>query len=192
MRIFNLHYYKRYRMEADLRRWLPVGAPVHSDYQLLSWSDGLLEAHAEAKYYSFRDELDGEIFPRLGNLDCCERLMGEIRSKRGFVPEATWLAQYAAAGQRYLENSGTVQAIRISRHRANIQNVGVTPLHRHRGLGLALVNAALTGLQQVGVTRVCLEVTARNESAVRLYHRAGYRRARTLYKAAERDYSEAS
>lgn len=192
MRIFNLHYHKRFRMEADLRRWQPVVAPLHSDYRLLSWSEALLESHAEAKYYSFRDELDGEIFPSLGNLESCERLMGQIRSKRGFVPEATWLVQYAAAGQRYLENSGTVQAIRVSRNRANIQNVGITPLHRHRGLGLALVNASLTGLQQVGVTRVYLEVTARNKSAVRLYQRAGFRRTRTLYKAAERDYSEAS
>ncbi|QDS99386.1 GNAT family N-acetyltransferase [Adhaeretor mobilis] len=192
MRIFNLQYHKRYRMEADLRRWQPLAAALHPDYRLVSWSESLLAAHAEAKYYSFRDELDGEIFPSLGNLKSCERLMGQIRSKKGFVPEATWLAQYAAAGQRYLESSGTVQAIRISRNRANIQNVGVTPLHRYRGLGLALVNASLTGMQQVGVTRVYLEVTARNKSAVNLYQRVGFRKTRTLYKAAERNYSEAS
>lgn len=192
MRLFNLKYHKRFRMEADLRRWRSPGVMLHPDYRLVGWSDDLAHAHGEAKFYSFRGELDAEIFPSLSKLDSCQRLMEEIRAKQGFVPEATWLVQYEAAGQRFLENSGTIQAIRLSRTRAGIQNVGVTPFHRHRGLGAVLLNAALTGLQQVGVSRVYLEVTARNTSAVRLYQRLGFRRSRTLYKSAERDYSESS
>jgi ribosomal protein S18 acetylase RimI-like enzyme len=37
----------------------------------------------------------------------------------------------------------------------------------------------------VGVTRVALEVTAVNDSAVRLYQRIGFRSMKTVYKAIE-------
>jgi GNAT superfamily N-acetyltransferase len=172
-------------MELDLRRWRRQAVALHPDYRLRSWSDDLLGEHAEAKYHSFRDELDAIVFPCLGELASCERLMEEIRERDGFVPEATWLAQYIGAGPRRVESCGTIQAIRISRARANIQNIGVTPHHRGRGVGAALLLAAITGLHQVGITRVALEVTAVNDSAVRLYRRIGFRSVKTVYKAIE-------
>ena len=52
----------------------------------------LLADHAEAKYQSFRDEIDADVFNCLGELDGCQRLMEEISLKDGFLPEATWLA----------------------------------------------------------------------------------------------------
>ena len=61
----------------------------------------------------------------------------------------------------------------------------MTPHHRGRGVGAALINVALAGLQQVGVTRVGLEVTAQNDSAVRLYQRIGFHSVKTVYKAIE-------
>jgi ribosomal protein S18 acetylase RimI-like enzyme len=44
---------------------------------------------------------------------------------------------------------------------------------------------ALSGFQQVGLTKAALEVTAENKAAVRLYERCGFRRAKTLYKPLE-------
>jgi hypothetical protein len=44
---------------------------------------------------------------------------------------------------------------------------------------------ALHGFRRVGLARAFLEVTARNDGAVRLYHRLGFRRRKTLYKAVE-------
>jgi ribosomal protein S18 acetylase RimI-like enzyme len=137
------------------------------------------------KYQSFRDELDAIVFPCLGDLESCQRLMQEICERDGFVPEATWLALYAPSGTQRIEPCGTIQAIRIDRRRANIQNIGVTPAHRGGGVGATLINASLFGLQQVGVTRVALEVTAANSVAVRLYRRLGFRVMKTLYKAAD-------
>lgn len=191
MRFLNLHYYKRYRMEIDLRRWSEPRQRDLLEYQFLPWSPELLDDHAETKYLSFRDEFDAVVFPCLGDFRSCRRLMTEIRDKQGFAPEATWLARYIGAGPERFENCGTIQAINIGRRRANIQNVGVTPLHRGRGVGAALVTNALIGLQQVGVLRVLLEVTAQNAPAVDLYQRLGFRRVRTLYKAVEQDYSGA-
>jgi RimJ/RimL family protein N-acetyltransferase len=172
-------------MELDLRRWRQQAVAIYPDYRLASWSPALLREHAEAKYLSFRDELDALVFPCLGEFDSCLRLMHEIHEREGFVPEATWLAQYVGAGPRRVEPCGTIQAIRVVRQRANIQNIGVTPHHRGRGVGAALINAALSGLQHVGVVRAALEVTAENETAVRLYRRLGFRTVKTVYKASE-------
>jgi GNAT superfamily N-acetyltransferase len=186
MQVLNLRYHKRFQMELDLRRWRRQALALHADYRLRPWSDDLMRDHAEVKYHSFRDELDAVVFPCLGELESCLRLMHEIRDRDGFVPEATWLAQYVGAGRHRVESCGTIQAIRISRARANIQNIGVTPLHRGRGIGAALILTALAGLQHVGVTRVALEVTAVNDSAVRLYRRLGFRSTKTVYKAIEK------
>jgi GNAT superfamily N-acetyltransferase len=185
MRLLNLRYHKRFQMEVDLRHWRRTPVAIYPDYRLASWSSDLLPEHAEVKYSSFRDELDAVVFPCLGDLQSCRRLMEEIADRDGFVPEATWLAQYIGAGPNRVESCGTIQAIRTTRQRANIQNIGVTPLHRGRGVGAALVNVALGGLQQVGVTRVGLEVTAQNVTAVRLYQRLGFRSVKTVYKAIE-------
>jgi GNAT superfamily N-acetyltransferase len=172
-------------MEVDLRRWRRPALAVRAGYRFLSWSADLLDDHAEVKYLSFRDELDAVVFPCLGELESCQRLMLEISERDGFVPEATWLAIYAPAGAHYSEPCGTIQAIRVQRNRANIQNIGVTPHHRGGGVGAAIITAALSGLLQVGVTRVALEVTAENDTAVRLYRRLGFRVMKTLYKAAD-------
>ncbi len=191
MQVLNLRYHKRFQMELDLRRWRRQAVALHPDYRLRPWSEALIREHAEVKYQSFRDELDAVVFPCLGEMESCLRLMQEIRERDGFVPEATWLAQYVAAGPNRVEPCGTIQAIRISRTRANIQNIGVTPLHRGRGVGAALILTAVAGLQHVGVTRAALEVTAVNDSAVRLYRRLGFRTTKTVYKASE-EFSQSS
>jgi ribosomal protein S18 acetylase RimI-like enzyme len=66
-----------------------------------------------------------------------------------------------------------------------IQNLGVVPAHRGRGLGEALLLQALQGFRAQGSLQALLEVTARNDPAVRLYRRVGFRCRKTLYKAVE-------
>jgi len=197
MHFMNLQYVKRYRMERDLRRWQRPRIELPVDYRLVAWHSSLVLAHAEVKYQSFRGEIDSEVFPCLGELHGCETLMSEIESKEGFLPEATWLAEYVGASDDSLPSSkteycGTIQAVKIQRNKANIQNIGVSPFHRGRGIGTALILAALLGLHHIGITRVGLEVTAENEGAVRLYRELGFRTARTLYKAVELAYSDAA
>jgi GNAT superfamily N-acetyltransferase len=195
MRPPTLRYYKRFQMEVDLRRWRRPPLAVRPGYRFLSWSPDLVCDHADVKYISFRDELDAVVFPCLGDHEGCQRLMQEISEREGFVPEATWLALHAPPGARYSEPCGTIQAIRVHRSRANIQNIGVTPQHRGHGVGAALLCASLTGLQQVGVSKAALEVTAENDVAVRLYRRLGFRIVKTLYKTAEeapRDFAVAA
>ncbi|MEM8946922.1 MAG: GNAT family N-acetyltransferase [Planctomycetota bacterium] len=186
----NLQYVKRYRMELDLRRWSRLRIDVPSDYRLVGWDTSLLDEHAEVKFQSFRGEIDSHVFPCLGEREGCRRLMSEIHARDGFIPEATWLAEYVGIDFARSEYCGTIQAVRTHRGKANIQNIGVSPYHRGRGIGTALIRAALLGLQHTGIRTAGLEVTSDNEGAVRLYRQLGFRTVRTLYKAVELAYSE--
>ncbi|MCA9240196.1 MAG: GNAT family N-acetyltransferase [Planctomycetales bacterium] len=157
-------------------------------YRFVPWSESHLAAHSEAKYHSFRDEIDAELFSCFQSEEGCERLMRDISLKEGFLPQATWLVEYAAAPHK-IEPCGTIQGMQLSRRVGGIQNIGITPLHRGRGLGRALISAALLGFQQAGLSAVHLEVTASNQAAYELYRKLGFRRAGAIYRAVEVDYS---
>lgn len=184
----DLAYFKRYRMEMglaghDFTPALPPG------YRFLAWHPSLLDAFAEAKYLSFRGEIDTNVFPCLGDRTGCRRLMKEISQKPGFLPEATWLVEYvgeqAAGTSPYC---GTIQGIRDHAGLGAIQNVGVTPPHRNGGVGTAMLRQAMLGFQRAGLFCVYLEVTAENVAAIRLYHRFGFVTVKTVFKAVEAAY----
>jgi ribosomal protein S18 acetylase RimI-like enzyme len=185
----SVSYFKRFRMEIDLRCQRVDSAPLPPGYRLVPWSEELLADHAEAKYHSFRQEIDADVFNCLSEFGGCFRLMEEISQRDGFLPEATWLAVFERGAGGAIESCGTIQGIRASHRYGGIQNVGITPPHRGVGLGTALVRAALAGFQQAGLPFAYLEVTAQNDRAVQLYKRLGFRRTKTLYKAVELAYS---
>jgi ribosomal protein S18 acetylase RimI-like enzyme len=177
-------YFKRYRMEIDLRG-RNLAARLPPGYLALPWDAGLLSAHGQTKYESFRGEIDSNLFPCLSTAEGCERLMRELAAKDSFLPEATWLLEFCGAGIGRREFCGTIQGLRLDARRGGIQNVGVTRFHRGRGLGEQLLLLSLAGFQHVGLRKVALEVTAENTSATKLYERCGFRRIKTLYKAIE-------
>jgi GNAT superfamily N-acetyltransferase len=170
-----ISYFKRYKMEVELhdlpRPQLPSG------FACLPWSPDLREAHAEVLFTCFFQEIDAIVFPSLGDRLGCSCLMNEISHKRGFVPEATWLLTGPDGP------CGTVQGIRERSAVGAIQNLGIVPMLRGRGLGEALLLNALHGFYQAGLGRGLLEVTAQNDGAIRLYRRLGFRRSKTIYKA---------
>ena len=213
-----LTYFKRFRMEIDLAQHPLRTGPLPAGYRLVPWQAATIEAHAEAKYHSFRHELDANVFPCLGDAEGCYRLMLEISRKEGFLPAATWLLEYrpngnaalasperqaapaamnaaavplgsgaglSANGHGPVEYCGTIQGVCDRSGMGAIQNFGVTPEHRGRGLGTQLMAASLAGFASAGVRRVYLEVTAQNEAAIRLYRRLGFVKVRTIYKAVE-------
>jgi ribosomal protein S18 acetylase RimI-like enzyme len=210
-----LTYFKRYRMEFDLARLDARRDRLPEGYRFVPWHVGLLEAHAVTKYESFRHEIDANVFSCLGEYDGCYRLMTEISRKEGFLPQATWLLAYTEpaetavdADRVAMERSdfqrtgardpwgtetptagttfcGTVQGIEDRFGYGAIQNLGIVPEHRGRGLGSVLLMKALEGFRRAGLKRAYLEVTAQNEGAVRLYRRLGFVKARTVYKAVE-------
>lgn len=193
----SLTYFKRYRMEVDLGRVDYAQSKLPPGYRFVSYDSSLLASHAEAKYLSFRHEIDANVFPCLGDYDGCSRLMVEISRKDGFLPGATWLLAHVEnddgidPGSRRLYDPeavtfvGTVQGIADRFGLGSIQNLGVVPEHRGRGLGAALLIKALDGFRRTGLRRAFLEVTAQNDGAVRLYRKLGFYKARTVYKAVE-------
>jgi hypothetical protein len=170
-------------MEAD-RSATALPADLPAGYRFVAWSEDLLDVHARTKHRAFRDEIDAVVFPCLGDLDGCRRLMREIRRKPGFLPAATWLI-VRGDGLATLQWCGTIQGVVDAAGVGMIQNVGVVPGHRGHGLGSCLVAQAVAGFRRSGIGVSALEVTAENCRAVRLYQRLGFRRTRTVYKVVQ-------
>ncbi len=178
-------YFKRFRMELDLPTTGLQAPAVPAGYRVLAWDADLLETHARVKYLAFRDEIDAAVFPCFTELVSCKRLMRQIVQKEGFLPEATWLGVYVSDSGQLWEPCGTIQGVRDEFGLGSIQNLGVVPEHRNRGLGTCLLGCALDGFRRAGLGRVHLEVTAENHGAVRMYESMGFRVVKTLYKPAE-------
>jgi ribosomal protein S18 acetylase RimI-like enzyme len=184
-----LTYFKRYRMEIDVTRPLFPWPRTPPEYTLRAWDDSLLKAHAETKLRCFCHELDANVFPALGHVDGCLKLMREITRRDRFVAEATWLVQFQHPANGRSEYCGTIQGVRKGKGAGAVQNVGIVPEHRGRGLGTYLLRRALEGFRDAGYGLVNLEVTANNLGAQRLYRRLGFRRVKTVYKTAEVAYA---
>ena len=176
-------FFKRYRMQFDLRSATFPELPLPDGFAVHPWEQRLLGSHAEAKFRSFRNELDANVFPCLGHSDGCLRLMREISSRQGFIPEATWLATYQNPQTRRTENCGTVQGIRESVDVGSIQNIGIVEGQRGKGVGSVIVVNSLKGFQEAGIKIVTLEVTAKNVGALRLYERIGFKVLPIVYKS---------
>jgi GNAT superfamily N-acetyltransferase len=199
-------YFKRFRMDLALAagglalaptagRFPAAAGEMPPGYRLVPWHDGLIDAHARTKFRSFRSEIDAVVFPCLGDLEGCRRLMREIRGKGGFLPGATWLiarsrilppgADRQSPQPAEVEWCGTIQGVIDSSGAGSIQNIGVVPGHRGLGLGSVLIAQAVRSFAAQGLERVSLEVTADNVRAVNLYQRLGFRRAKTIYKVVD-------
>lgn len=178
-------YFKRFRMEIDLNGRLFEAPPLPEGYFLLPWSERLISAHADVKFRSFREEIDAHVFPCFGEREGCHRLMCDIARREGFIESATWLLEYKPAGSRRGDFCGTIQGVHDVYGMGAVQNIGIVPEHRGRSLGSSLIRQALEGFRDKGLRRASLEVTAQNSGAVRLYHRLGFRKVKTVYKAAE-------
>ena len=183
-------YFKRFRMQINLMHRDDFEVPIENHFQFMPWRENLVSEHAKAKYESFCNELDSHIFPCLGNYDGCLKLMNEISSRRGFVPEATWLLNFRDPATGYQESCGTVQGIREQAQSGAIQNLGVVPKHRGSGQGTNLLKRALNGFKSVGVDQVALEVTVHNEGALELYRRLGFETTKIVYKSIDVPYSK--
>jgi ribosomal protein S18 acetylase RimI-like enzyme len=69
---------------------------------------------------------------------------------------------------------GRVFPIAASDHVLMITGISVDPACQRRGVGRALLNAAVVEARTRGARRLTLRVLAHNEAAVRLYEQAGF------------------
>jgi ribosomal protein S18 acetylase RimI-like enzyme len=111
--------------------------------------------------------------------------MRDIASQKTFCPEATWLLIYQPEPDWPPADVGTIQGILRPGGVGAVQNVGVVPEHRGQGLGECLLQQAINGFLHCGMDFAGLEVTADNETAVRLYQRMGFTVTEVLYRCGE-------
>ena len=110
-------HFKRLTMEIDTCG-VDLPEPLLPDgYEWSAWHPSLVGQHAQAKFESFRDEMDCELFDCLSHLSGCRRLMTDISLHDRFLPSATWLIQFV--GNRFLQSipCATIQGLRNSPER---------------------------------------------------------------------------
>ncbi|MCU0720002.1 MAG: GNAT family N-acetyltransferase [Pirellula sp.] len=175
-------YFKRFRMQFDLLTQQIPEANCSSEIMLAEWGDKLTTMHAMCKWESFRREMDVNVFPCLGERDGCKRLMRDIAQKDAFVPEATWLAIGKDTNPKNLVAVGTIQGLRTNSTHGAIQNIGVIPAFRGKGIGRELIRRSLHGFQSQGCRYVTLEVTVHNLGAIKLYESIGFQKSEIVFK----------
>lgn len=178
----NLQYFKRFRMEFDLDQAIPP-AVLPPGFAWSPWQQTDVDRHAWVKFLSFHDEVDADVFPCLSDYHGCFRLMSDIAEQSQFAAAATWLI--VQEHEHTPLDCGTIQGMAVTESLGAIQNVGVAPEFRRRGIGRALVLKSLAGFRSLGLKRVYLEVTAANVPAVELYRHLGFQITRTMYRSAE-------
>jgi len=180
----SITYFKRFQMELDLHQFeIPV-RELPEGYRFVAWNDSQLEKHASIKYQSFCNEIDANVFSCFREIEGCRRLLREITSRSNFLPDATWLLEYKGWDSEDPLTVGTIQALVDVHQRGAIQNIGIHPSHRDKGLGTSLLFKCLHYIKARGLQRVMLEVTSQNIGALRLYKRLGFRIIKTVYKPA--------
>lgn len=178
-------YCRRLRMELDLWERPPSDPELPAGYRWETWTPELLERHANVKFSCFEHDRDGRLFQTLRNRTGCRQLMDYIANHDQFVCSATWLLVFDTPLTSHSLDCGTIQGLTPTPNLGAIQNVGILPEHRRRGLGRALMQRALLGFQQIGLRYVTLEVTTGNQAAITLYQSLGFRPKRTLFRRVE-------
>lgn len=173
--------FRRFRMEMNLREWTFVEPKLPDGYHAEPWRSSLLDAHAAAHYLSFRDEIDATMFTRFQTYGGCRQIVENVSRHCGFLPDATWLMMYHPKDAYYPEAVGTMQALIDTQGLGSIQNIGVIPAHRGKGLGGSLLMYCLRGYRSHGVSLVHLDVTAENGDAIQLYKKIGFQIVSEFY-----------
>ncbi|MBR0239444.1 MAG: GNAT family N-acetyltransferase [Thermoguttaceae bacterium] len=180
----NIHIntFTRYKMQISLESWKCPEIKLPAGFEMAPWSTNLIHKHSEAIYKSFKDSIDAQFFITFTQQSRCEDFMRYLANRSGFLPSATWLLREksgcAAARLFRLPScyklAGTIQGLITPEFIGAIQNVGILPEYRGRGLSKLLLYYCLWGYQQAGVKTVQLEVTQINEVAINLYQKIGF------------------
>lgn len=175
-------YFKRFRMQFNLIESEIPACRVDDTLDWVAWEERFVLQHALAKWESFRREMDASVFPCLGDREGCKQLMRDLSLRDNFIPETTWLAVARDNNSRMGQAVGTIQGLRTNADLGSIQNIGVVPEFRGKGVGRELIRRALVGFREVGCRIVNLEVTVHNWNAIRLYESVGFRKIETVFK----------
>jgi ribosomal protein S18 acetylase RimI-like enzyme len=152
-----------------------------SDVEFHAWESRLLHLHAIALASSFQNESDLANYPSLGTDHGARDLLHDMSALPQFCPEGTILATVKS------RPVGTIQSlINPVTGYGEIQNVGVVPGDRRKGIAQSLVARAIVSLLDRPCPKITLEVSATNEPALALYRNFGFHLYKTIYAPVRR------
>jgi len=168
---------RRY-MRRDLGEPLPTGdPPLPPGVCLRPIRRDELQAAAEIVYRSHAGSPDAALNITYSTPSSCRAFVDTLVVRSGcgrFDPEASRLAEGPWGP------IGVLVASRLSEATAHVCQVSVAPQAQGRGLGTALVTAALRSFREQGLAGATLSVTAGNGRAQRLYELLGFRVLRSF------------
>jgi mycothiol synthase len=145
-------------------------SPLPGGLTLMSWNEDTQAVFFQAFQFSFRDRPG---FPDLAALEWIE----ELRKDKDFLPDSSFLAMDNDQPAGFV-TSGLMGGM------GWINQIGVEPAWRGKGLGKALLTLVLQRFQILGMEQVGLHVNVNNPAATRLYTGFGFsprlRRARYI------------
>jgi ribosomal protein S18 acetylase RimI-like enzyme len=163
----------RHYMRRDLGAPLPTGdPPLPPGVCLRPIRRDELQAVAEIVYRSHAGSPDAALNLTYSTPSTCRAFVDTLVVRSGcgrFDPEASRLAEGPWGPV------GVLIASRLSRTTAHVCQVSVAPEAQGRGLGAALVTAALRSFHEQGLDDATLSVTVGNDRAHRLYGLLGFR-----------------
>jgi len=164
---------ERHYMRRDLGAPLPpADAPLPPGVCLRTIRRDELQAAAEIVYRSHAGSPDAALNLTYSTPSTCRAFVDTLVVRSGcgrFDPEASRLAEGPWGPV------GVLIASRLSRTTAHVCQVSVAPEAQGRGLGAALVTAALRSFHEQGLDDATLSVTVGNDRAHRLYGLLGFR-----------------
>jgi len=143
--------------------------------ELRAWEDGDFEPMAELIVAAYRGHPDSQINDHYGNTAGALRFLKNIVLFPGcgvFQADASVVAVAAGGGEGPL--LGAVLTSQVARGVGHVTQVCVRPEWQGRGLGRALLEAALRRLEAKGCHGASLTVTAENRGAISLYRSMGF------------------
>ena len=166
---FSCHW--RRRMGLELTGW-SAEPRVPPGYHLAHWNIRYLEEAVTVIRAANAGTLDARLyFPFFGLSveDCRKGVLAILAGKYGPLQQSATMCALAGA-----ELAGVNLVIGNDTDAASIIEISVAPAHQDKGVGRALMIAALRELQQARVARVELAVTVENIPARHLYESLGF------------------
>jgi len=143
-------------MERDLSGVIVMPSRWPDGTTLLEWGDDAASASFAVYQAAFRDRPG---FPGWSRSEWIERVCGD----RDFAPEASLCVLVDGVPAGFVVCVG-----------GWVDQVGVTPAHRRRGLATALVNEATSRMRGAGIRTARLHVNTNNPGALATWRRLGW------------------
>jgi len=156
-----------------------AGEAFTGDFVLKPWERRHDRDAARLLYDTYRGHVDAAINDQYRSVTGTTNLVENILYYQGCgecLPNASWVAIHRSTQQL----AGLLLLTTVRPRSGHIPQVAVARQFQSRGVGTALVEAALAELERNGFGEVSLTVTNLNQGALRLYERLGFQTSHTF------------